>query len=1013
MPEPITIEFGRGSLPTAVGRPDSYSALPAVTVTDGSTTSGWSLVNQASAPSISGTLGVVTFALNAGTNNTNGAAKATFVPVASISLAGRSAVSLEVQWDSTVNDPDVIGRYVFVVSDGTSEATATVGGGNENEWHQVVIPVAGLTRVASVQIRSVSSSTGASDTTVFAVRNVQIEPVSRATAAQLATGFAWITSSSDVSGGGRLVPSLSAGELDTRPRSALLTGLDGVRHLREWDVDETGATDTTSVIARAINELAPGETLRFPTRGRFLVRGMIAIAGEVGITVDLNGSILFDDTRRNPPDNTSLDYIRIRNCSDVTVCNGSIFGSRFGDSQSTFVPAAASASFLETVAGTPTVSGSTVLLDASGEGIRFTPNASGNVTYLGRHYDVTTGKLINKMSVRLSDSAQVTNDCRIRLVTASGVEVASRTLTLTSTPTDYEISGPGRDLGSALKLEVVKRTATTNTITIGAVKTWGLSWYDGATEFTTGVSIAEGNSRVTVRDLWVETVGGYGISVQGTVASPTVDTLIERCTTRATSTQGITVNLGSRTVIRDSDALESGRSAFDLEPYASSWLVDGIDIIGCTARNPVNYGMAATNWAKIVNLNVDGFVVEGAGLGAWIGGARRALIRGVHVRGASPAVLFTGQNMVVSGLVSSRPPTFLADTQDSNGTNYTAGANHLSNWVAIDDVLGAVQGPQFLDGTTTVTGGNLKITGSAATVGGAAGSGAARVTGRPAMIGFDVGVHRQRMANTYRGPAFDRLWFPWGVDAADGVVSTLGLSATSTPAVNLRGIGVVVSQNATTSTVTFPSKGWSATFTSGVSSLSATGGTLSGSTTYYYSFAARPHWRHSHIGADATTRSVTTSAGHNAVTIGLGGWQDVTNGWNIAGFSIYRGTTSSSGPWTMRYDVAPTSAWFSVRSDARVFRDLGSTLAWDSMIADREWGYPNMTDGGIAATGTSGTWNSIVDESGYESDASYGVIVTPSWATTVHVTGKARSGFTVNFGTAAPSGATFDWFLVR
>lgn len=1013
MPTPINIQFGRGALPQTVGKPSDFQAMPAVVLTDGTTTAGWTLVNQATAPSISGTLGVVTFGLNAGSNNIGGAARATYTPTSPVTLARRAAVSLEVRWDSTVNDPDVISRYIFVVSDGVRETSATVGGGNENEWQQVVIPVVGLTQVSSVQIRSVSSSAGGSDMTMFAVRNVRIEAVSAAKAAQVATGLAWITDDADVANAGRSVPSDATGELDTRPAHALLTGLDGVRHLREWDVDETGATDMTSVIARAIHELRPGETLRFPARGRFLIRGMVALEGNVGNTIDLNGSVMFDDTRRVPPFNTSQHYVQVRNCSDTTICNGTIVGFRAGDTQSTFTPATASAAFLQTVAGSPTVSASTILLDSNGEGIRFTPNNGGNTNYLGRHFDPASGQLVNRMSVQLSDSAQVANDCRVRLVTASGVEVASRTLTLTATPTFYELTGIGRDLGSALRIEVVKRTATPNTITVGQVRVWGLSWYDSAAEFSVGVSVAEGNSRVVLRDLWVETVGGYGISVQGSVASPTVDTLIERCTTRATATQGITINLATRTVVRDCDALESGRSAFDLEPYASTWLVDGIDISGCTARNPVNYGMAATNWANIVNLNVDGFTVEGAGAGAWIGGGRRASIRGVHVRSGSPALLFIGQNMAIDGIVASRPPALLAATQEANGVTYTAGGNTLSNWIAIDDVLGAVQGPQFLDGTSTIAGGNMKITGATEPVGGSAGSGAARVVGRPAMIGFDVGVHRQRMPNTYRGPAFDRMWFPWGFDAADGVVSTLGLSATSTPSVNLRGIGVSVATSATTATVTFPSKGWAATFTSAVAAGTSPGGTLSPATTYHYAFCPRPHWRHGHIAPDAVTRTVTTGAGQNSVSVGLGGWQDVVNGWALAGFTIYRSTTSATGPWTMRYDVAPTSGWFSVRSDARSFRDLGSTLAWEGIITDREWGYPNMVDGGIASVGTAGSWATIADESGYEPDASYGVLVTPSWATSVHITAKGRSGFTVNFGTAAPTGATFDWFLVR
>jgi hypothetical protein len=48
-----------------------------------------------------------------------------------------------------------------------------------------------------------------------------------------------------------------------------------------------------------------------------------------------------------------------------------------------------------------------------------------------------------------------------------------------------------------------------------------------------------------------------------------------------------------------------------------------------------------------------------------------------------------------------------------------------------------------------------------------------------------------------------------------------------------------------------------------------------------------------------------------------------------------------------------------------------------------------------------------------EWDTNYGVVVTPSWLTTVAVTARTTSGFDVSFGTAAPAGATVDWCLFR
>lgn len=48
-----------------------------------------------------------------------------------------------------------------------------------------------------------------------------------------------------------------------------------------------------------------------------------------------------------------------------------------------------------------------------------------------------------------------------------------------------------------------------------------------------------------------------------------------------------------------------------------------------------------------------------------------------------------------------------------------------------------------------------------------------------------------------------------------------------------------------------------------------------------------------------------------------------------------------------------------------------------------------------------------------EVDASYGVVATPSWGTTVWVTNKTTTGCTINFGTGAPAGGTVDLITFR
>lgn len=48
-----------------------------------------------------------------------------------------------------------------------------------------------------------------------------------------------------------------------------------------------------------------------------------------------------------------------------------------------------------------------------------------------------------------------------------------------------------------------------------------------------------------------------------------------------------------------------------------------------------------------------------------------------------------------------------------------------------------------------------------------------------------------------------------------------------------------------------------------------------------------------------------------------------------------------------------------------------------------------------------------------EADAGYAVVATPNWDTTCFVTDKTTTGFTINFGTAAPASAVVDWSVIR
>lgn len=75
----------------------------------------------------------------------------------------------------------------------------------------------------------------------------------------------------------------------------------------------------------------------------------------------------------------------------------------------------------------------------------------------------------------------------------------------------------------------------------------------------------------------------------------------------------------------------------------------------------------------------------------------------------------------------------------------------------------------------------------------------------------------------------------------------------------------------------------------------------------------------------------------------------------------------------------------------------------------------NASNRGINASVTSGATSIILPIQFYlnSPDNNFSVQATTNWNTTCWVTNKTTTSFTLNFGTAAPSGATVDWLVMR
>ena len=74
---------------------------------------------------------------------------------------------------------------------------------------------------------------------------------------------------------------------------------------------------------------------------------------------------------------------------------------------------------------------------------------------------------------------------------------------------------------------------------------------------------------------------------------------------------------------------------------------------------------------------------------------------------------------------------------------------------------------------------------------------------------------------------------------------------------------------------------------------------------------------------------------------------------------------------------------------------------------------PGSNLAGIQAVATSATTATVTFSYPAEPNTSYAVQLTTTWQTTIAITSKSTTGFTVSFGTAAPAASSVHWLIVR
>lgn len=1015
--------------------PQDYADLPKVLVERTNTTTGWVVVNG-NAISVDSSFGAgkeaVKVTLQAGTNNTSLTSKVYKNFTTPINMGLRGSISFELRkdwlWHIDSNPPP----YQIVAATGPNLTgtlyTCTVPANPDNLWTTVAVSVPSGTQISSIGIRSIiKSGPYLTDQYIFWIRDISLDAASNVQLAQFGGKTPIVTDSISEGTTGFINPMVNTPKLDLRRGSAVLPGLGGWWDVREWGLPEDGVTDVAPLINQILTDLPAGASLRFPANGVFLVKNQITILKSINI--DFSNSVFYDNERRVPAGILSVgDFISVTGgATDVTLSNGRIYATWF-DTYTT-------GGWLTTVAGTVTQSGTTSILSSVGDSGEFQPRDLGGnqyVRWLAQHYEPDYG-VINRFDIELSGDGASTALIEIR--TEYGVSLASASVTPPSTTTSYTLRCSPPDLNDRLFIRVTK-TGGSAPITIPTVTPWGMTTYDPDYEFSNGITVYNA-SRVLVNNWRIENTGGEGI-VYRCFDYNLGDIVFRDVICRGNHTQNYAPTAGRNVRFERCASEASGRTGFDVEPYGTGWNIDNIALIDCRSINDRNYAISCNNWFYISNLVIENFVARDWGFGAFIGGSKDGRITNFsstskYSTGSDMSI--SGQRMHVSGLALSVGVALKGSSYTIDGNLITSYGNTVTDFTvnaAEDRGTGWPNGQIICtDLNATLSGGSYDTFSPAPTNSTLTYSNAAYISGRPTLLGLDLGKWRAALPNLYKGAAVDGLWWPYGLTADEGLVKTEGISATSIKSKHLRGIAVPVTTGAASvsamfsvdqSTVDFmPTASWGPFSAQPSYTYSGSGtNTLTFGTSYYYAVCARVEFDdNGHKSAYKVFSCSPVSASAPAYLAAVNGVFNLDKGTVVAGFDLYRGSTgtASAGPWDTRYTVAPTSPWFSTGNGFQ-FYDIGNELRVSGPLAWRIYGYPNIeTTDGVLATAQSGSWDlttgPFTDTSGYEADTNYSIIVTPSWVTTVAVTAKRQSGFDVSFGTPAPAGATFDWVLIR
>lgn len=439
-------------------------------------------------------------------------------------------------------------------------------------------------------------------------------------------------------------PHLTKTVVDLRPERQYVTGLRGVRDIREFGkLVADGSADMAADLAAIVDIVPDGTTLTLPADAEYRVNSPVPIKDKTNVTIDGQGATLFATVASTNP------MLSLARNNGLTIRNLRMFGFR-EDTRN--------GSALTQSSGT--VVGTTTEFDALDEG--------GNVAWPnpwpGWHYARDKDGYV-EFRFSAKDTNQVANDLVVIFKSGhgSGATGSSRIFrtepfTLTASQATYTIRWriSERDMRERTIIQFRKATGTANTITIYSTTERGRVEYQAAFDAAIGIDIATG-SNYLIEDCHIEGMNSDAIQPHGrSGVVPDYPVLhgvvIRNCMLRGNGRHGVSSQHVDELQVENCIIRQTAYDAIDLEAGGMNNIIRNPVIRNITIDGMTAGGILLLGWARIENAVVQNVTGRAVNQYFLSGGSRGGSISNCknYSGDVSPGVALQGRDMSISDI---------------------------------------------------------------------------------------------------------------------------------------------------------------------------------------------------------------------------------------------------------------------------------------------------------------------------------------------------------------------------